>query len=86
MTARLRDIDRYNRMVAEIILPDGRNLNQEIVCAGFAGGIGNTRSMRASWRSLNTEREQRNEVYGLMRIRARRGNGGRMARLQCSKA
>jgi micrococcal nuclease len=33
---RVRDIDRYKRTVAEIILPDGRNLNQELVRAGLA--------------------------------------------------
>ena len=33
---RVKDIDRYKRTVAEIILPDGRNLNREIVRAGFA--------------------------------------------------
>jgi endonuclease YncB( thermonuclease family) len=32
----VRDVDRYGRTVAEIILPDGRNLNREIVRAGFA--------------------------------------------------
>jgi micrococcal nuclease len=36
VTVRVRDIDRYKRTVAEIILPDGRNLNQELVRAGFA--------------------------------------------------
>jgi endonuclease YncB( thermonuclease family) len=30
------DIDRYGRTVAEIILPDGRTLNKEIVRAGYA--------------------------------------------------
>jgi endonuclease YncB( thermonuclease family) len=29
VTVKVRDIDRYKRTVAEIILPDGRNLNQE---------------------------------------------------------
>jgi endonuclease YncB( thermonuclease family) len=33
---RVKDIDRYKRTVAEIVLPDGRNLNREIVRAGFA--------------------------------------------------
>ena len=33
---KVRDIDRYKRTVAEIILPDGHNLNREIVRAGFA--------------------------------------------------
>ena len=32
----VRDIDRYKRTVAEIILPDARNLNQELVRAGMA--------------------------------------------------
>lgn len=36
MTVRVRDIDRYKRTVAEVILPDGRNLNQETVSAGLA--------------------------------------------------
>jgi endonuclease YncB( thermonuclease family) len=42
VTVRVRDIDGYKRRVAEIIRPDGRNLNQEIVRAGWCGGIGNT--------------------------------------------
>jgi micrococcal nuclease len=33
---RVKDIDRYKRTVAEIILPDGRNVNREIARAGFA--------------------------------------------------
>lgn len=36
VTLRVHDVDRYGRQVAEIILPDGRNLNHEIVRAGFA--------------------------------------------------
>jgi micrococcal nuclease len=36
VTVRIRDVDRYERAVGEVILPDGRNLNQEIVKAGFA--------------------------------------------------
>jgi endonuclease YncB( thermonuclease family) len=36
VTVIVRDYDRYGRAVAEIILPDGRNLNHEIVRAGFA--------------------------------------------------
>jgi micrococcal nuclease len=36
VTVRVRHIDRYKRTVAEIILPDGRNLNQELVRAGLA--------------------------------------------------
>jgi endonuclease YncB( thermonuclease family) len=36
VTVCVRDIDRYKRTVAEIILPDDRNLNQELVRAGLA--------------------------------------------------
>jgi len=36
VTVRVKDIDRYKRTVAEIVLPDGRSLNREIVRAGFA--------------------------------------------------
>lgn len=36
VTLRVHDVDRYGRQVAEVILPDGRNLNHEIVRAGFA--------------------------------------------------
>jgi micrococcal nuclease len=32
----IKDYDRYGRTVADLILPDGRNLNREIVKAGFA--------------------------------------------------
>ena len=35
-TVQVRDIGRYKRTVAEIILPDGHNLNQELVRAGMA--------------------------------------------------
>lgn len=33
---RVHDVDRYGRQGAEVILPDGHNLNREIVRAGFA--------------------------------------------------
>src|ERR1700730_10673810 len=36
VTVRVGDIDRYKRAEADILLPDGRNLNQELVRAGFA--------------------------------------------------
>ena len=35
-TLKIRDIDRCKRTAAEIILPDGRNLDQELVRAGLA--------------------------------------------------
>jgi micrococcal nuclease len=33
---RVRDSDRYKRIVGEVFLPDGRNLNHELVRAGLA--------------------------------------------------
>src|ERR1700690_4213872 len=32
----VRDVDRYGRTVGEVILPDGRSLNRELVRAGLA--------------------------------------------------
>jgi micrococcal nuclease len=36
VTVRVRDIDRYGRTVGEVVLPDGANLNHELVRAGLA--------------------------------------------------
>ena len=36
VTVRVKDHDRYGRTVAEIMLPDGGNLNKEILNAGMA--------------------------------------------------
>jgi micrococcal nuclease len=36
VTVKLRAMDRYQRAVADVTLPDGRNLSHEIVRAGFA--------------------------------------------------
>jgi micrococcal nuclease len=36
VTVLVRDTDRYGRMVGEVLLPDGRSLNQELVRAGLA--------------------------------------------------
>jgi endonuclease YncB( thermonuclease family) len=32
----VKDQDRYGRLVAEVVLPDGRSLNQELIQAGLA--------------------------------------------------
>lgn len=32
----IRDTDRYGRVVGEVLLPDGRSLNRELVRAGLA--------------------------------------------------
>lgn len=36
VTVVIRDRDRYGRLVGEVLLPDGRNLNRELVAAGYA--------------------------------------------------
>ncbi len=36
VTVQVMDRDRYGRTVAEVLLPDGRSLNRELVKAGFA--------------------------------------------------
>jgi endonuclease YncB( thermonuclease family) len=36
VTVRVKDRDAYGRLVGEVILPDGRDLNRELVSAGLA--------------------------------------------------
>jgi micrococcal nuclease len=36
VTVRVRDVDRYGRLVGEVMLSDGRSLNHELVAAGLA--------------------------------------------------
>ncbi|MFZ8466570.1 thermonuclease family protein, partial [Staphylococcus aureus] len=36
VTIRVRERDRYGRTVAEVVLPDGRSLNREMVRSGMA--------------------------------------------------
>jgi len=36
VTVDIRDTDRYGRLVGDVLLPDGRSLNQELVKAGLA--------------------------------------------------
>jgi micrococcal nuclease len=36
VTVKIKTTDRWNRLVAEVLLQDGRNLNHEIVSAGYA--------------------------------------------------
>jgi micrococcal nuclease len=50
VTVRVRDVDRYKRTVAEIILQDGRNLNREWYAPGLLSGISDTRGTKQSWR------------------------------------
>ena len=58
-----RDVDRYKRTVAEIILPDGRNLNRELVRAGLAWWY--ERYARRETVLQNLEQEARDAKRGL---------------------
>jgi endonuclease YncB( thermonuclease family) len=40
VTVQVHDTDRYGRLVGEVLLPDGRSLNQELVRAGLAWWYG----------------------------------------------
>ena len=77
VTVVVRDYDRYGRVVAEIILPDGRNLNYEIVRAGFAWGY--RQYARGDGDLERLEREARDARRGLWADsrRCRRGSGGK---------
>jgi endonuclease YncB( thermonuclease family) len=74
---RVRDIDRYRRTVGEVILPDGRNLNQELVHAGFAWWYRQFAKRDALLPALEQERGRRSAACGATRRRYHRGSGGR---------
>ena len=40
VTVVVQDAARYGRLVGEVLLPDGRSLNQELMKAAWRGGIG----------------------------------------------
>ena len=46
VTVGMRDIDRYKRTVAEIVLPNGWNLGQDLCAPGSGRGSGGRRSAR----------------------------------------
>ena len=52
---RVRDVDRYHRIVAEIVLPDGRMLNTELVKAGLAWWYRRYAKSDAELQRLETE-------------------------------
>jgi micrococcal nuclease len=55
VTIRVRDTDQYGRTVADVILPDGRNLNHELVKAGFAWWYRNYAKNDANLERLEAE-------------------------------
>jgi endonuclease YncB( thermonuclease family) len=62
----VRDRDRYGRTVADVILADGRSLNQEVVRAGYAWWF---RRYSADHRLAAAEAEARSAQLGLWQDR-----------------
>jgi hypothetical protein len=76
VTVRDRDVDRHGRTVAEIILPNGRNLNHELVRAGLAWHYVQFAKRDTVLPALEQE-ARRISACGQILRRCRRGNGGR---------
>ena len=70
----VKDQDRYGRTVADVILPDGRNLNREIVKAGFAWWYRKYAPKDTELEALESEARQANADCGWILNRCRRGN------------
>jgi endonuclease YncB( thermonuclease family) len=55
VTVKVREVDRYGRLVGEVILPDGRSLNHELVAAGMAWWYRQYAKDDATLEALETE-------------------------------
>lgn len=60
----VKDVDRYGRTVSVVILPDGRNLNHEIVRAGFGWWFRRYAKNDEALERLEAEARQRSVDYG----------------------
>jgi len=60
---------------ADVLLPDGTNVNHERSKKPKVGGIGSMHHGMLGSRSQNLRRERRNGAYGRTRIPCRRGSG-----------
>ncbi len=67
--------DRYGRRLAEVLLPDGRSLNQELIKAGLRGGFGSIRKMW-DWALSNRRPGLREGGSVQSPIRCHPGSGG----------
>ena len=77
VTIRPRDTDRYGRTVAEVILPDGRSLNREMVRQGMAWWYRKYAPADTELARLESEAKAAGAGSGASRTRSRRGTGGR---------
>ena len=69
--------DRYQRTIAEVILPDGRILNYEIVKAGLAWWFRRYAPNDPTLRGWNSKLEKQSGDFGCSAIQCHRGNGER---------
>jgi endonuclease YncB( thermonuclease family) len=56
------EFDRYGRLIGEVILPDGKNLNQELIKAGLATHY---KKYSSSWSYARLEVEARVKKIGI---------------------
>jgi micrococcal nuclease len=79
VTVKARGQDRYQRTIADVILPDGRNLNHEIVRAGFAWWFRKYAPGDETLERLEKEAGRPGLGFGLTsRVRSRHGSGARL--------
>lgn len=77
VTIRARDTDRHGRIVAEVILPDGRSMNREMVRMGMAWRYREYAPHDGDLARLEAGRGRPGWGCGAGRIRSRPGNGDR---------
>jgi endonuclease YncB( thermonuclease family) len=75
VTIRARDTDRYGRTVAEVILPDGASMSQEMVATGWPGGSGASRRPIRNSRGSKPRPGPPGVDSGASRTRFRPGSG-----------
>jgi len=77
VTVEIRATDRYGRLVGEVLLPDGRSLNQELVRAGLAWWYRPYAPNDPRSRNSKPRPGPPSAGCGLMRTLCRPGSGGR---------
>jgi micrococcal nuclease len=77
VTIRTVDVDRYGRIVADVILANGRNLNHELVKAGMAWWYRRYTARLRFSRHSSWQRGGLAEACGWIPMRSHLGSGGR---------